>query len=134
MKASGSDKKIKILFMDDEAALRNLAQAFFSAFGYDYELTEEGSAAIASFRKAREKNEPFDLVILDLTVPGGMGGRDVGSELLRLDPQLKIIVTSGYSHDEVISDYQNYGFKGRIIKPFTVKDMINEINRVLENR
>mgnify|MGYP003621765393 CR=1 FL=1 len=119
--------------MDDEIALRNLAKAIFSGFGYEYELAEEGSEAIEAYRKALEKREPFDLVILDLTVPGGMGGREVISMLLEKDPGAKVIVTSGYSNDEVISDYQAYGFKGRIIKPFTVKDAMQEINRVLQN-
>ncbi len=121
----------RILVMDDEAPLRKLAGALLENLGYEYETTGEGSEAIETYRRAMESSRPFDAVIMDLTIPGGMGGKEAAANLLRLDPAARIIVSSGYSNDPVMARHGEYGFLGVIAKPYHVTDFARELKRVL---
>ena len=87
------------------------------------DLSKEGTEAISELRKAIEANEPFDAVILDLTVKGGMGGRETIEELLRIDPSVRAVVSSGYSNDPVMSRYRDYGFSGVLSKPYEIRQL-----------
>lgn len=121
----------KILFMDDEEDLLSATGESLSAFGYDVTLSRDGEQAIKLYACAMEQSQPFDLVVLDLTVPGGMGGKQTIKELLKLDPDIKAIVVSGYSNDPVIANYRDYGFKGMIKKPFTIEELSKTVSRVI---
>ncbi|HWP93639.1 MAG TPA: response regulator [Thermodesulfobacteriota bacterium] len=123
--------KAKILVMDDDEIIRKVAAEIISHIGYEVELAKEGGEAVELYRKAKEMNEPFDLVILDLTVPGGMGGRETINRLLDLDPGIKAIVSSGYSNDPVISDFQKYGFMGVVNKPYSIEELGKKIRGVI---
>ncbi|MBU0544913.1 MAG: response regulator [Proteobacteria bacterium] len=126
----------KILLMDDDSILREMAKEMLHMLGYEAEFAKEGSEAIEMYRKAMESGKPYDAVILDLTIPGGLGGKDAVNKLRELDPELRAIVFSGYSNDPVMSNYREYGFNGMLAKPFDLKTLGKVLNDVLkaENR
>lgn len=122
----------KILFMDDQEIVRELAGKMLEKFGCDFEMAVHGEQAIEIYKKALESKEPFEVVILDLTIPGGMGGKKTIEELLKIDPEVKAIVVSGYSNDPVMAGYKKYGFKGVVAKPFKVDEFGKAIHEVLK--
>ncbi len=91
-----------------------------------------GSEAVELYRSALEAKIPFDAVVLDLTVRGGMGGKEAIQEILQFDPHVKGIVSSGYSADPGITDFRKYGFKGVVAKPYTLEELNQELTRVLD--
>ena len=123
----------KILIMDDESQIRRVLGEMVETCGYSYQTAKDGREALQIFLEAREKGVPFSAVILDLTVPGGMGGKEVIGELKELDPQVKGIVVSGYSNDPVLAHYREYGFQGRVAKPFNLVDLSNVLYSVLND-
>ncbi len=123
--------KGKVLIMDDDVMLRKLTGSMLNHFGYEVELSGDGENAIALYKEALEENEPFDAVIMDLTVPGGMGGETAIKKLLELDPDVKAIVFSGYATDPIIANYKRYGFKGYVTKPFRPADLANTLKKVI---
>ncbi|MEA2038708.1 MAG: response regulator, partial [Thermodesulfobacteriota bacterium] len=123
--------KQRILIMDDEASLRGLVHEILSQLDYETESAENGDEAVDMYRKAMGSGQPFDAVILDLTVPGGMGGKEAVKKLLEIDPGVKAIVSSGYSSDPVMSDFRRFGFRGVIAKPYDVRQLSEMLYRVL---
>jgi PAS domain S-box-containing protein len=121
----------KILVMDDKEILRELAHEILTGLGYQVGLASDGAETIRLYRDAQQAGQPFDLVIMDLTVPGGMGGKDAIKALLEIDPDVKAIVSSGYSHDAVMSDYQQYGFCAVLVKPYRMEELRKILARVL---
>ncbi|MCX5895974.1 MAG: ATP-binding protein, partial [Proteobacteria bacterium] len=123
--------KGNILVMDDEEMLRDLAQSVLSTLGYEVALAQDGAEAIELYRKARESGHPFAAVIIDLTVPGGMGGKEAIKELQAIDPQVKAIVSSGYSNDPVMAEFKSHGFSGVIAKPYKIAEMSAVLSEVI---
>jgi len=121
----------KILFMDDEEMLREFAANLFASFGYHCDCFADGASAIEAFKAAMEQNSPYNLVVTDLTVPGGVGGEVVIQEILKSDPAAKVIVSSGYSTHPIMSNYQSYGFKGVILKPFEIDKFFLIVKEIL---
>lgn len=121
----------KILMMDDDKYLRMMVEEMLEMLGYEAGFAKDGDEAIAMFKKARESGEPYDAIILDLTIPGGMGGKDVIKILLEIDPEVKAVVSSGYSDDPVMSNFREYGFKGMMPKPFNDNDLGKVLNDML---
>lgn len=119
--------KRKILVMDDEEMVRNIAGELIRSLGHDVELAEHGGAAIEKYQSAMESGKPFDIVILDLTIRGGMGGKETIEQLLLIDPAVRAIVSSGYSDDDTVSDYHKYGFKSCLTKPYKVANLRDTI-------
>jgi len=124
--------KRRILVMDDEQVVRYIAGEFLKHLGYEVELAEDGAEAVARYKKAQESQQPFDIVILDLIVPGGIGGKEVLAKLLEISPDVKAIVSSGYSNDPVFSDFKRYGFKGVLAKPFDLEGLSGNISEVMK--
>jgi len=121
-----------ILIMDDEIQIRNVLGEMVQTCGYSFQAVPDGKEAIRVFRQAQDSGTPFSAVILDLTIPGGLGGKEVVKEMLLLDPHLRAIVVSGYSNDPVLANYEEYGFKGRVAKPFNLVDLSVVLNSVLQ--
>ncbi len=121
----------RVLVMDDEASLRKVVGRMLAMLGYEAEFAKDGAEAIRMVKEAKEAGKPYDAVILDLTIPGGMGGKEVINKLLEIDPEVKAIVSSGYSDDPVLSNFQEYGFKGMMPKPFQSQLLSKVIHEVL---
>jgi PAS domain S-box-containing protein len=120
----------KILLMDDEPEVRDFSSELFKYLEYQYTLTKNGDETIEAFKKAIDDKQPYDIVILDLIIPGGIGGKEVLSKLKEIDPKVKAIVSSGYSHDPIIANYQKHGFVSALVKPYRAEDMANTINKI----
>ena len=121
----------RILVMDDEAGIRNLAVRMLTRLGHEVETVDDGSAAIERYAQALETEKPFDAVLLDLVVPGGMGGRETISRLSEVDPKVKAIVVSGYALDPALTEFRNFGFKASIAKPYTLEELDTTLNSVI---
>ncbi|NLF39229.1 PAS domain S-box protein [bacterium] len=121
----------RILVMDDEESIRAVVSLMLNKAGCRVQGVRDGGEAIAAFTAAKDAADPFDVVLLDLTIPGGMGGRETLAKLRELDPHVKAIVSSGYSNDPVLASYREYGFAGVVAKPFRQEDLLNAIGAVL---
>jgi PAS domain S-box-containing protein len=124
-------KKGKILVMDDAKAVRDVTGAMLSHIGYDVEFAVDGREAIALYGEAKQSDEPFDAVILDLTVQGGMGGKEAIQLLLAVDPRIRAIISSGYSGDPIMSEYHEYGFKAAVLKPYKMEELEDILERLI---
>jgi CheY-like chemotaxis protein len=123
----------RILLMDDEPALCDLARAGLLEYGFEVSTATGGSEAVRLFYEAQRAGKPYDAVVLDLTIRGDMGGRETLQRLFTLDPGVKAIVASGYSNDPVMSRHRDYGFSGMIAKPFRMVDLARTIVEVLKS-
>ncbi|MFH1581617.1 MAG: response regulator [Pseudomonadota bacterium] len=121
----------KILIMDDEEIIREVASEMIEALGYEAEFAKDGAEAIELYKKAKESAQPFDAIIMDLTIPGGMGGKETIQKLIEIDPETKAIVSSGYSNDPIMADYRKYGFRGVIAKPYKLKELSEILYKVI---
>jgi len=122
----------RVLVMDDEEAVCGSARRMLDSLGYEVELAADGSAALEMYRKARDAGRPFDLLIMDLTIPGGLGGKETIRRLLELDPLAKAVVSSGYSNDPVMADHRTYGFVGVLAKPYQIAELSEVLHRTLD--
>lgn len=125
--------KGRILVMDDEDFIRTLATRVLTRAGFEVEAVEDGEQALMLFETDLLKKKYFDAVILDLTVPAGMGGQETIERLKKFDPNIKAIVCSGYSNDPVMSFYTQYGFDSVITKPYSPSDLIDAVNSLLND-
>jgi two-component system cell cycle sensor histidine kinase/response regulator CckA len=123
--------KGRILIMDDEPILRKMIVDMVKYLGYEAESAANGSEALVMYRQAREAGAAFDAVILDLTVPGEMGGAEAAEKLNRLDPEVRCIVSSGYSTDPIMAEYQEHGFVAVIAKPYQIAELNEVLIRVI---
>lgn len=121
----------RILVMDDEAIVKDTAREILAALGYEVEFADDGFKAVELYTKALAGNKPFSIVVMDLTIPGSMGGKEAIQKLLEIDADARVIVSSGYSTDPVMSNYGKYGFKGVITKPYNIAQLSQTISRVL---
>jgi len=113
----------RILIMDDEDSIRDAVSQMLRYIGYEVESARDGAEAIELYKRAQGSERPFDAVILDLTIPGGMGGKEAVQKLREIDSQVKAIVSSGYSHDPVMADFKQYGFCGVVVKPYKIEEL-----------
>ncbi len=118
--------------MDDEDSVSRLVVHMLKPCGYTVATVPNAREAIALFRQALETGAPFDAVILDLTIPGGHGGKEVIKDLLELDPHVRAIVSSGYAENPVMANPAGYGFRGAAAKPYTARALREAVARVLD--
>lgn len=124
----------RVLLMDDEEVVRTTVDMMLTDLGFEVVTAAEGGAAVEAYRNALEGEAPFDLVILDLSVPHGLGGIPTLQRLKEIRPDVRAIVASGYSTDSVLADCESYGFSVRLAKPFRIADLDRELQRVLAQR
>jgi CheY-like chemotaxis protein len=124
----------KILVMDDEDFILEVAIQMLTKMGYEVSVAKDGNEAIEIYRQAQQLKEPFDAVIMDLTVPGGMGGKEGIGKLKELDPNVKALVSSGYSNDPVMSNFRDYGFEGVIMKPYRIQDLSDALRSAVTEK
>lgn len=121
----------RILVMDDEGAIRDIAAKALQMAGYEVDAVEDGDQAVLHYKKALDDGNPYRAVIFDLTIPGAMGGMEAMKILRELDPHIRGIVSSGYSHDPIMGDPAAYGFASAIQKPFKISQLTDAVKRVL---
>ncbi|MCK4839624.1 MAG: PAS domain S-box protein [Desulfobulbaceae bacterium] len=120
----------KIMIMDDDEMVRNVAQKMLVQLGHDVVLAANGEEAVKLYQESMNSGRHFDLVIMDLTIPGGMGGKEAVQEVLDMDPEAKVIVSSGYSNDPVMANFKDHGFCSAIEKPFRLQELSNAIAQI----
>ncbi len=113
--------------MDDDETIRDMLTIMLQQLGHSVVAVEEGKQAVEQYRRSG-----FDLVILDITIPGGMGGTETMEELLKIDPKVKAVISSGYANSPVISNYKTYGFYDTLTKPYLMTELKAVIKRVME--
>ena len=123
----------RILVMDDEAMIRELTGNILDYLGYEADFAEEGQCAVRKYQAALDASTPYDAVILDLTIKGGMGGQETIEMLKEIDPSVKAIVSSGYSDNPVIADYKQYGFCEVVAKPYEMVEFSQKLYRVVND-
>jgi PAS domain S-box-containing protein len=122
----------RILVMDDEETIRNTLGGILSRLGYVVTLTTKGEEALEEYKKALSSNQPYDIVILDLTIAGGMGGKRTMEKLLEINPNVRAVVSSGYSTDPIMARFGEYGFKAVAVKPYDVDELVKAIRQAFE--
>jgi PAS domain S-box-containing protein len=123
--------KGKVLVMDDEENIREVVAEMLRFLGYEVTLSRDGEEAVSLYMQALESNQPFAAVLMDLTIPGGMGGGEAMRILREINPEVKGIVSSGYSNDPILSDYVTFGFHGIITKPYKLAELRDVLERVI---
>lgn len=124
-------RKCRVLVMDDEPIVRVVAGELLRELGHEAEFAEHGDSAIEKYRRAKDAGRPFDVVILDLTIRGGMGGEEAFRKLKEIDPGVKAVVSSGYSDDEVVATYRQHGFRSFLKKPYDMRELGRVLNDVM---
>ncbi|MCX5864103.1 MAG: ATP-binding protein [Deltaproteobacteria bacterium] len=122
-------RKTNILIMDDDEMLRDVAKAMLTSLGHEVMLAADGNEAIEVYKKS---GNTIDLIIMDLTIPGGMGGKDAVGEILKLNPAAKVVVSSGYSNDPIMARFGEYGFCAALVKPYQLSDFTKVINQLIQ--
>lgn len=122
----------KILVMDDEEIIRTVLGKMLGRLGYAVEFARDGEEAVRIYKNAQESGQPFDAAIIDLTIPGAMGGKETIKRLSEIDPGIRAIVSSGYSNDPIMAEFRKYGFCGVVSKPYTIGELSQILYRILE--
>jgi len=131
VRAGGNRRRV--LIMDDEACVRTLATNMLDFLGYDAEVVHSGKSAVESFEQARAHGTPFDVVLLDLLVPGDIGGVEAMNHLEAIDPTVKAILMSGLGQDPAVTEFQAHGFRAAIAKPFTLQELNATLHSVINS-
>jgi PAS domain S-box-containing protein len=121
------------LVMDDDAVIRDVLVDILTQLGYQSQCARDGAEAVVLYQQARDAGRPFTAVLLDLTIPGGMGGREAIAHLRAIDPQVCAIVSSGYANDPLMANFSAYGFRGVLSKPYTVEGLNDALQRAIAN-
>jgi PAS domain S-box-containing protein len=129
--AAAGSMQGRVLLMDDEEPIREMARFLLNRLGFEAELAADGAEAVRMYQTAQSGGQPFDLVIMDLTVPAGMGGQEALERLRQINPDVKAIVSSGYSSDPVLANYRSHGFRGMVAKPYQLDDLTRALREAL---
>jgi PAS domain S-box-containing protein len=129
--AAKRKRRPRVLVMDDEPSIRRVTGNMLEFLGYHAEVVENGAIAVERFKQALKTGRPFDVVMLDLMVPGGMGGRETMDRLARIAPSVKGVLVSGYAQQSVMTELRDHGFGAMITKPFTLEELNATLRAVL---
>lgn len=121
----------KILLMEDDENIQKTVRKLLNKVGYEVEVVKNGTEAIEAYQKAKDSVRPFDAVMIDLTIKGGMGGKETIKKLLEIDPEVKALVSSGYFNDPIMADFKEYGFKGVITKPYEIEELNKLLHKII---
>ena len=121
-----------VLVMDDQELVRETVMTMLNRLGYEVDSAVDGIEAIEKYKAAMSNTEPYTAVILDLTIPNGMGGMETMEELRKIDPDVTAIVSSGYSNAPVMADYSMYGFAGVMMKPYSISQLSDLLREILD--
>jgi CheY-like chemotaxis protein len=124
--------KGKVLLMDDEEIILDMTREVLKFLGYEVMFAKDGMAAIDLYKKEMAAGVPFDIVILDLSIPFGLGGKETIKELRKIDPRVKSIISSGYMDDPVVRDFSSHGFDERLTKPYKIPDLKNILEQLMK--
>jgi CheY-like chemotaxis protein len=124
--------KAKILLMDDEQIILDMTRDVLDFLNYDVMFVKEGSKAIDLYKQEKAAGVPFDIVILDLSVASGLGGKETIEQLRKYDPAVKAIVSTGYTNDPAVENFSLYGFCEKLTKPYSLKDLKNLLEKVMK--
>jgi len=124
--------KAKILLMDDEQIILDMTRDVLDFLNYDVMFANEGSKAIDLYKQEKAAGVPFDIVILDLSVANGLGGKETVEQLRKYDPAVKAIVSTGYMNDPAVENFSLYGFCEKLTKPYTLMDLKNLLEKVMK--
>jgi CheY-like chemotaxis protein len=127
-------RKGRILVMDDEELIRNIAEEMIRLLGHEVEFAVNGEEAIDKFRESLLQERQFDVVILDLTIRGGMGGEETLRELLAIDPNIRAIVSSGYAESSALAEHKTLGFEACLTKSYDIVSLNSTLNSILSAR
>ena len=111
--------------------VKSVTKNMLDELGHEVVVVSGGEEAVKTYQEAMTSGKPFDLVIMDLTIPGGMGGKEAVQEVLKIDPDARVIVASGYSSDPIMSNYEDHGFCSAITKPFRLTDLSRTISKII---
>ncbi len=131
--ANKTSFQAKILVMDDEEMVRSIANEMLVRLGHEVVLSSNGVETLEVYQEHMNSGKLFDLVIMDLTIPGGMGGREAVQEILNIDPSAKVIVSSGYANDPIMANFKDYGFCSAIGKPYKLQELSKVISQLLDS-
>ncbi|MDL2122984.1 MAG: PAS domain S-box protein [Deltaproteobacteria bacterium] len=126
------EQPARLLVMDDEEIVRDVVTEMLKESGFSVETAPDGKQAIEMYKQSLDAGEPFDVVIMDLTIPGGIGGKEAIKDILEIDPEARAIVSSGYADDPVMANYAECGFKGIAAKPYTMSELLEVLSQVLK--
>ena len=126
--AAGSHGGRSILVMDDEEMIRELSSEMLICLGYQVTTCGDGLEAITHYKSALQSGVPFSAVIMDLTIPGGMGGKEAAQQILAIDPKARLVVSSGYSNDPIMANHSAYGFCESVAKPYKIQDLMQALS------
>ncbi|MBT1071271.1 PAS domain S-box protein [Pelotalea chapellei] len=130
----GEKMGLSVLVMDDEEIIRDMTSMILEELGYQSQTCASGEEAVALYKAAQKLGTPYSAAIMDLTIPGGMGGKEAAQHILEIDPHARLIVSSGYSADAIMADYAKFGFCATLLKPYSVEEIIKVLGTVLLNR
>ena len=120
--------------VDDEEFIRNMAEDLLGHLQYEVHTAKDGSEALSAVEEAKRSREPFDAVIMDLTIFGGLGGKETVGKVREIDPRVKAIASSGYANDPILSDFEKYGFDGVLPKPYGIQKLSEVMHKVISNK
>jgi CheY-like chemotaxis protein len=127
-------EKASVLFMDDEQELAEVTTSLLDEMGYEVVSVPDGQKAIEEYCRAFFKGDKFDVLIMDLTIPGNMGGREALQKILEVDPEVQAVASSGYSSDPVMSRFSDFGFKAALVKPYKIEELDAVIQELVRGK